>query len=115
MWVAGFTLNFLTLLALALAVGIVIDDAIVGAREHRPLERRKGIQALSRCGAGYPRNWLSGPLDNTIADGGIRFPIAFMSGMSGRFLRSFGLTMAFAVGVSMLITSFSLTPSLAAR
>ncbi len=113
MWFAGFTLNFLTLLALALSVGIVIDDAIVvlenivrfvDAKGHKPFPA--AVLATREIGLAV--------LATTLSLMAVFIPVAFMPGIAGRFLRSFGLTMAFAIAVSLLV-SFSLTPSLAAR
>ncbi|MCC6523387.1 MAG: efflux RND transporter permease subunit [Polyangiaceae bacterium] len=113
MKLAGFTLNFLTLLALALAVGIVIDDAIVVLENVvRYVEEKKkkpfvaAVEATREIGLAV--------LATTLSLVAVFVPIGFMSGMIGRFLASFGLTMAFAIVVSMLV-SFSLTPMLCAR
>jgi HAE1 family hydrophobic/amphiphilic exporter-1 len=113
MWVAGFTLNFLTLLALALAVGIVIDDAIVVLENIVRFIEEKGVKpfpaaVLATREIGLP------VLATTLSLMAVFIPVSFMPGIAGRFLRSFGLTMAFAIAVSMFV-SFSLTPMLAAR
>ncbi|HEY1587569.1 MAG TPA: efflux RND transporter permease subunit, partial [Polyangia bacterium] len=113
MWVEGFTLNMITLLALALAVGIVIDDAIVVLENiHRFIHELRykpfpaAVAATKDIGLAV--------LATTLSLMAVFIPVAFMSGIVGRFLGGFGLTMAFAIGVSMLV-SFSLTPSLSAR
>ncbi len=113
MKLAGFTLNFLTLLALALAVGIVIDDAIVVLENiMRYIEEKKqkpfaaAILATREIGLAV--------LATTLSLVAVFVPVAFAAGMIGRFLGSFGLTMAFAIVVSMFV-SFSLTPTLCAR
>jgi hydrophobe/amphiphile efflux-1 (HAE1) family protein len=113
MWARGFTLNFLTLLALALAVGIVIDDAIVVLENIvRYVEEKKvkpfpaAVRATKEIGLAV--------LATTLSLIAVFVPVAFMPGIPGRFLSSFGITMAFAIGVS-LIVSFTLTPALAAR
>jgi hydrophobe/amphiphile efflux-1 (HAE1) family protein len=110
---AGFTLNLMTLLALALAVGIVIDDAIVVLENiYRHIDEKgmkpfpAAIQATREIGLAV--------LATTLSLMAVFLPVAFMSGIVGRFLLSFGLTMAFAIGVS-LIVSFTLTPMMAAR
>ncbi|WP_437779067.1 efflux RND transporter permease subunit [Sorangium sp. So ce1097] len=113
MWVAGFTLNFLTLLALALAVGIVIDDAIVVLENIVRYIDEKGMKPFPAAVLATREIGLA-VLATTLSLMAVFIPVAFMPGMVGRFLKSFGLTMAFAIGVS-LIVSFSLTPSLAAR
>ncbi|KYF71142.1 efflux RND transporter permease subunit [Sorangium cellulosum] len=113
MWIAGFTLNFLTLLALALAVGIVIDDAIVVLENIVRYIDEKGMKPFPAAVLATREIGMA-VLATTLSLMAVFIPVAFMPGMVGRFLKSFGLTMAFAIGVS-LIVSFSLTPSLAAR
>jgi hydrophobic/amphiphilic exporter-1 (mainly G- bacteria), HAE1 family len=113
MWVQGFTLDTITLLALALAVGIVIDDAIVVLENvHRYIHDKHikpfpaAILATKEIGMAV--------LATTLSLIAVFLPVAFMGGMVGRFLKSFGVTMAFSIGVS-LIVSFTLTPMLSAR
>ncbi|WP_437277962.1 efflux RND transporter permease subunit [Sorangium sp. So ce375] len=113
MWIAGFTLNFLTLLALALAVGIVIDDAIVVLENIVRHIDEKGMKPFPAAVMATKEIGLA-VLATTLSLMAVFIPVAFMPGIVGRFLKSFGLTMAFSIGVS-LIVSFSLTPSLAAR
>ena len=113
MYAMGFTLNVLTMLALTLAVGIVIDDAIVVLENiFRVIEEKKiapfqaAIDATKEIGLAV--------LATTLSLVAVFLPVAFMGGIVGRFMNSFGLTMAFAILVSLLI-SFSLTPMLSAR
>ncbi len=113
MWWTGYTLNTITLLALALAVGIVIDDAIVVLENiFRHIEEKKeppmiaAVSATKEIGLAVMATTLS-----LIA---VFLPVAFMGGIPGRFLRSFGVTMAFSIAISMLV-SFTLTPMLASR
>ncbi|MDB4976696.1 MAG: transporter, partial [Myxococcaceae bacterium] len=111
-WI-GFTLNMITLLALALAVGIVIDDAIVVLENIlRFIEEKRQKPFLAAWHA--TRDIGLAVLATTLSLMAVFLPVAFMSGIVGRFLESFGITMAFAIGVS-LIVSFSLTPMLSAR
>ncbi len=113
MMVAGFTLNMLTLLALALAVGIVIDDAIVVLENiHRFIHEKK----MSPMRAAVEATKEIGPavLATTLSLMAVFLPVAFMDGIVGRFLFSFGMTMAFAIGVSMLV-AFTLTPLMSSR
>src|ERR1700733_4838903 len=113
MWAMGFTLNIITLLALALAVGIVIDDAIVvleNVVRFIEVKRQKPFVAAVLA----TRDIGLAVLATTLSLMAVFLPVPFMSGIVGRFLKSFGLTMAFAILVS-LIVSFSLTPMLAAR
>ncbi|MGD0679244.1 MAG: efflux RND transporter permease subunit [Polyangiaceae bacterium] len=113
MWAMGFTLNIITLLALALAVGIVIDDAIVVLENIvRFIEEKKHKPFVAAVLA--TRDIGLAVLATTLSLMAVFLPVAFMSGIIGRFLKSFGLTMAFAILVSLLV-SFSLTPMLAAR
>ena len=108
MWVAGFTLNFLTLLALALAVGIVIDDAIVVLENIVRYVDEKGYKPFPAAVLATREIGLA-VLATTLSLMAVFIPVSFMPGIAGRFLRSFGLTMAFAIGVSLLV-SFTLTP-----
>jgi hydrophobe/amphiphile efflux-1 (HAE1) family protein len=113
MWAMGFTLNIITLLALALAVGIVIDDAIVVLENivrFIEVKREKPFVAAALA----TRDIGLAVLATTLSLMAVFLPVAFMSGIIGQFLKSFGLTMAFAIFVS-LIVSFSLTPMLSAR
>jgi len=113
MWAMGFTLNIITLLALALAVGIVIDDAIVVLENIvRFIEEKKFKPFVASALA--TRDIGLAVLATTLSLMAVFLPVAFMSGIIGRFLKSFGLTMSFAILVSLLV-SFSLTPMLAAR
>ena len=114
MWAMGFTLNIITLLALALAVGIVIDDAIVVLENIVSLHRGEEAEALRRRRSLATQDIGLAVLATTLSLMAVFMPVAFMSGIVGRFLTSFGLTMAFAIAVSLLV-SFSLTPMLAAR
>ncbi len=113
MWARGFTLNMITLLALALAVGIVIDDAIVVLENIFRFIDEKGYRPFPAAIAATKDIGLA-VLATTLSLLAVFVPVAFMSGIVGRFLEGFGLTMAFAIAVSMLV-SFSLTPSLSAR
>jgi HAE1 family hydrophobic/amphiphilic exporter-1 len=107
------TLNNLTMLGLTLAVGIVIDDAIVVLENiYRYIEEegyppiRAAIAATEEIGLAVMATTLSLVV--------IFLPVAFLSGIPGRFLGSFGLTMAVSIMVSMLV-SFTLTPMLSSR
>ncbi|WP_437816680.1 efflux RND transporter permease subunit [Sorangium sp. So ce1078] len=113
MKVAGFTLNGITLLALTLAVGIVIDDAIVVLENCYRWIEEKGASPWEAALQGT-REIGPAVLATTLSLVAVFVPVAFMSGIVGRFLNSFGLTMAFSILVS-LIVSFTLTPMLSAR
>ncbi|MFZ0889369.1 MAG: efflux RND transporter permease subunit [Candidatus Binataceae bacterium] len=112
LWV-GFTLNRMTLLALTLAVGIVIDDAIVVLENiHRFIEE-KGMEPIAAAKAATAEVGLAVSA-TTLSLVVIFVPVAFIHGVMGRFLNSFGLTMAFAIMVSLLV-AFTLTPMLCSR
>jgi HAE1 family hydrophobic/amphiphilic exporter-1 len=113
MWVEGFTLDTITLLALALAVGIVIDDAIVVLENIHRFIHEKGYKPFPAAVLATKEIGLA-VLATTLSLIAVFLPVAFMGGIVGRFLKSFGLTMAFAIGVSLLV-SFTLTPMLSAR
>ncbi len=113
MRVAGFTLNNMTLLALTLAVGIVIDDAIVVLENiFRHLEEfhRSPTQAAIEGAKEVALAVTATTLSLVV----IFVPIAFMTGYAQRYLNSFGWTMTCAILVSLLV-SFTLTPMLGAR
>ncbi len=112
-WYMGFTLNLMTMLALTLSVGIVIDDAIVVLEniyrfiEEKHEDKFKAAEdATAEIGLAV--------LATTLSLVAIFVPVGFMGGIVGRFMKSFGLTMAFAIIVS-LVVSFTLTPMLSAR
>ncbi|MGQ0568716.1 MAG: efflux RND transporter permease subunit [Armatimonadota bacterium] len=111
--VMGLTLNIVTLLALALVVGIVIDDAIVVNENIYRFITEKGMKPFEAAIEGT-REVASAVTATTMSLIAVFLPLAFMSGIVGRFMRSFGWTMAFAIGVSLLV-SFTLTPMLSAR
>jgi HAE1 family hydrophobic/amphiphilic exporter-1 len=113
MWFEGFTLDTITLLALALAVGIVIDDAIVVLEIIFRNVDEKGMDPVEAARSGTKEIGLA-VLATTLSLIAVFLPVAFMAGIPGRFLKSFGVTMAFSIGVS-LVVSFSLTPMLASR
>ncbi|MBX7101262.1 MAG: efflux RND transporter permease subunit [Myxococcaceae bacterium] len=109
----GFTLNTISLLALALAVGIVIDDAIVVLENIYRFIHEKKMKPFPAAIAATKEIGLA-VLATTLSLVAVFLPMAFMSGVVGRFLESFGWTMAFSILVSLLV-SFTLTPMLAAR
>lgn len=113
MWVLDFTLNSVTMLALVLMVGIVIDDAIVVLENIYRLVEEEGMPALEAARKGTGEIALA-VLATTLSLVVIFVPVSFMSSISGRFLYQFGVTAAVAVLVSLLV-SFSLTPMMASR
>ncbi|XVJ59100.1 MAG: efflux RND transporter permease subunit [Tepidisphaera sp.] len=113
MWVLDFTLNSVTMLALVLMVGIVIDDAIVVLENIYRLVEEEGMPAMEAARKGTGEIALA-VLATTLSLVVIFVPVSFMSSISGRFLYQFGVTAAVAVLVSLLV-SFSLTPMMASR
>ncbi|MEQ1763981.1 MAG: efflux RND transporter permease subunit [Pyrinomonadaceae bacterium] len=109
----GYTLNSITMLALTLMVGIVIDDAIVVVENIYRFVEEKGMNPFQAAIEGTREIGLA-VLATTLSLMAVFVPIGFMQGIVGKFMSSFGLTASFAVGVS-LIVSFTLTPMLAAR
>src|SRR3989441_3885819 len=108
-----FTLNNMTLLALTLAVGIVIDDAIVVLENIvRFIEEKYELPKTAAIDA--TREITLAVVATTISLVIIFVPIAFMTGYAKRYVNEFGWTMAFSVMVSMLV-SFTLTPLLSSR
>src|SRR5690349_7187908 len=112
-WYQGFTLNSMTLLALTLSVGIVIDDAIVVLENIYRFVEEKGRPSLQAAVEATREIGLA-VLATTLSLVAIFVPVGFMGGIVGRFMTSFGFTMSFAILVSLLV-SFTLTPMLAAR
>ncbi len=113
MYALGFTLNGLTLLALTLSVGIVIDDAIVVLENIYRFIEEKHMRPFEAAIEGTREIGLA-VLATTLSLIAVFLPVAFMTGIVGRFMNSFGVTMAFAIFIS-LIVSFTLTPMLASR
>jgi HAE1 family hydrophobic/amphiphilic exporter-1 len=113
MWAQGYTMNMITLLALTLSVGIVVDDAIVVIENIYRRMEEFGEEPFEAANKGTAEIGLA-VLAITLSLIATFLPIAFMSGIVGRFMSSFGVTMSFAITISLLV-SFSLTPTLGAR
>ncbi|HEX6862565.1 MAG TPA: efflux RND transporter permease subunit, partial [Thermoanaerobaculia bacterium] len=109
----GFTLNIITLLALALVVGIVIDDAVVVLENIFRLLEQKKLTRREAALQGTAEIALA-VLATTLSLIAVFLPVAFMGGIVGRFMNSFGITMAAAIAVSLLV-SFTLTPMMSSR
>jgi multidrug efflux pump subunit AcrB len=109
----GFTLNVITLLALTLAVGIVIDDAVVVLENIFRHMEEKNMSPAEAAVAGTKEVGMA-VMATSMSLIIVFLPVAFMAGIVGRFMYSFGVTMAFAIAVSLLV-SFTLTPMMAAR
>ena len=113
MWALHFTLNSVTMLALVLMVGIVIDDALVVLENtFRFLEEKRmpPFEAARAATADIGHAVLATTLSLVV----IFVPVSFMSSIAGRFLYQFGITAAAAVMVSLLV-SFTLTPMMCSR
>ena len=113
MWALGFTLNSVTMLALVLMVGIVIDDAIVVLENIFRFVEEKRMGPFEAARAATADIGLA-VMATTLSLVVIFVPVSFMSCVSGRFLYQFGLTAAVSVLVSLLV-SFTLTPMMSAR
>ncbi|MCX6610951.1 MAG: efflux RND transporter permease subunit [Acidobacteria bacterium] len=109
----GYTLNMMTMLALTLMVGVVIDDAIVVLENIYRFVEEKGMSPIEAAIEGTREIGLA-VMATTLSLLAVFVPIGFMGGIVGQFMQSFGLTCAAAIAVS-LIVSFTLTPTLAAR
>ncbi len=112
MYMAGFTFNMMTLMGMALCVGILVDDSIVVLENiHRHMEmgeKSKDAALNGRMEIGMAAIAI------TLCDVVVFLPIAFMQGMTGQFFKQFGLTIVFATLFSLFV-SFTLTPMLASR
>src|SRR5882724_10401008 len=113
MWALNFTLNSVTMLALVLMVGIVIDDAIVVLENIFRWVEEKKMNSFEAARAAT-KEIGTAVLATTLSLVVIFVPVSFMSSIAGRFLFQFGLTAAVAVLVSLLV-SFTLTPMMSAR
>ncbi|MBI5368969.1 MAG: efflux RND transporter permease subunit [Planctomycetes bacterium] len=108
----GFTQNMMTLLALSLAIGLLIDDSIV-VQENTMRHVDEGMPA--RAAAGFATHEIAlAVFATTLSVVAVFVPVAFMKGLVGRFFYQFGLTVAFAVMISMFV-SFTLDPMLSSR
>jgi hydrophobe/amphiphile efflux-1 (HAE1) family protein len=110
-WLCGFTLNFMTLLGLSLAIGVLIDDAIV-VRENIVRHMEKGADRRTAALEGTAEIGMA-VASTTFSIMAVFIPVAFMPGISGEWFRPFALTVACSVIVSLFI-SFTLDPMLSA-
>jgi len=106
-------LNQITMLALTLMVGIVIDDAIIVLENIYRYMEEKGMPAMQAAIEGTKEIGLA-VMATTMSLLAVFLPIGFMGGITGRFMSSFGFTASFAIAVSLLV-SFTLTPMLSSR
>ncbi len=110
-WLAGFTLNFMSLLGLSLAIGVLIDDAIV-VRENIVRHMERGADRRTAALEGTAEIGLA-VAATTFSIVAVFIPVAFMPGVSGEWFRPFGVTVVASVLVSLFI-SFTLDPMLSA-
>ncbi len=111
-WLLGFSINILTLLALVLATGLVVDDAIV-VLENIQRQRNEGIRARAAAVIGT-RQVFFAVVATTAVLVSVFVPIAFLPSTAGRLFREFGLVLACAVIISSFV-ALSLVPAAAAR
>jgi hydrophobic/amphiphilic exporter-1 (mainly G- bacteria), HAE1 family len=109
----NFTLNQISMLALTLMVGIVIDDAIIVLENIYRFIEEKGMSPMMAAVEGTKEIGMA-VMATTLSLLAVFLPIGFMGGIVGRFMASFGLTASFAIAVSLLV-SFTLTPMLSSR
>jgi HAE1 family hydrophobic/amphiphilic exporter-1 len=112
MWLAGFTINMMTLMALSLVIGILIDDAVV-VRENIYRHMEHGEDAMTAAQRGTAEIGLA-VTATTFTILAVFLPVGFMTGIVGQFFKSFALTIAFAVAMSLLV-AFTLDPMLSSR
>lgn len=111
-WLLGFSINILTLLAIVLATGLVVDDAIV-VLENIQRRRAQGLGARAAAVLGTQQVFFA-VVATTAVLIAVFVPIAFLPSTAGRLFREFGLVLAVAVGISSFV-ALSLVPTLAAR
>ena len=112
MYIAGFTINVLTLLAIVLAIGLVVDDAIV-MMENIYVKIEKGMKPV-QAGLEGSKEIFFAIIATTITLIAVFFPIVFMEGMTGRLFREFSIVIAGAVAISSFV-ALSFTPMLATK
>ena len=111
-WALGFSINILTLLALVLATGLIVDDAIVVLESvQRRQQRGEGTSASAVLGT---QSVFFAVIATTMVLVAVFVPIAFLPGTSGRLFREFGLVLTVAVAISSFV-ALSLVPALMAR
>jgi multidrug efflux pump len=112
MYVAGFTINVLTLLAIVLAIGLVVDDAIV-MMENIYVKIENGMSPME-AGLKGSQEIFFAIIATTITLIAVFFPIVFLEGMTGRLFREFSIVLAGAVAISAFV-ALTLTPMLSTR
>src|SRR5678815_1555069 len=112
MYAVGFTINMMTLMALSLVIGILIDDAVV-VRESIYRHMEHGEDPVTAARNGTSEIGLA-VMATTFTILAVFLPVGFMTGIVGQFFKSFALTIAFAVAMSLLV-AFTLDPMLSSR
>ncbi len=112
MYLAGFSINTMTLLGMSLAIGLLIDDAVV-VRESITRRLEAGDSPMEAASRGT-REIALAVMATTLSLVAVFVPVAFMSGMVGQFFKQFGLTITIAVLISLFV-AFTLDPMLSAR
>jgi len=112
MYAVGFTINMMTLMALSLVIGILIDDAVV-VRESIYRHMEHGEDPVTAARNGTSEIGLA-VMATTFTILAVFLPVGFMTGIVGQFFKSFALTIAFAVSISLLV-AFTLDPMLSSR
>ena len=112
MWAAGFSLNMMTMMAISLVIGILIDDAVV-VRENIYRHMEMGEDPMTAARKGTAEIGLA-VMATTFTILAVFLPVGFMTGLVGQFFKSFALTVAFAVAMSLVI-AFTLDPMLSSR
>src|SRR5262249_14936941 len=112
MYVLGYTLNMMTLLGLSLAIGLLIDDAVV-VRENIFKHLEMGKSAAQAALDGTKEISLS-VLATTLTIVAVSMPVAFVKGMVGQFFRQFGITISVATILSLFV-AFTLDPMLSSK
>ena len=111
-YLLGFSLNLLTLFALVLVIGTVVDDAIVVV-EAVQTKMEEGEKDTVKATASAMHDITAAVVTSTIVFMAVFIPVSFMSGTSGTFYKQFGLTMAVAVAISM-VNALTMSPALCA-
>lgn len=112
MYLLGFTINVLTLLGIVLAIGIVVDDAIV-VLENIYVKVEEGEEPLEAAKKGSTEIYFA-VISTTVSVVAVFLPVIFLQGLTGRLFREFGLVVASAVAISAFV-SLTLTPMMSAK
>ena len=103
MWALGYTLDTITMLALTLMIGIVIDDAIVVLENISRFIKEKGMEPMRAASEGTREVSLA-VLATSFSLLAVFLPVGFMGGIVGKFMSSFGLTAASAIAISLFVS-----------